>query len=113
MLAAWADPGARRDGPNEADPDVPAKLLEQGSERDEEAEALAGRDRKAWKPITAGHPGPSPEVDPGVPGRRAPAGDGGEADPPGATRGRSGSFGGALRGASLRPPAEIAQGTFV
>ena len=41
---AVADPGTKRNGSSEADLDVPAKLLEQGLERGEEAEALAGRE---------------------------------------------------------------------
>ncbi len=35
--------GTRRNGPSEADPDVPAKLAEQRLERGEEPEALPGR----------------------------------------------------------------------
>src|SRR4051794_32315143 len=38
-----ADSGTKRNGLSEADPDVPAKLLEQGLERGEEAEALPRR----------------------------------------------------------------------
>src|ERR687885_1180969 len=38
-----ADSRAKRNGLSEADLDVPAKLLEQGLERGQEAEALAGR----------------------------------------------------------------------
>src|SRR4051794_32442151 len=44
-----ADSGTKRNGLSEADLDVPAKLLEQGLERGEEAEALP------WRQVVAEH----------------------------------------------------------